>query len=37
MRDIIMRIEQEAKTFTAKKDFVWTCNKDSLMTGASST
>jgi hypothetical protein len=23
-----LRIEQEAKTFTAKKDFVWTCNKD---------
>jgi hypothetical protein len=23
-----LRIEQEGKTFTAKKDFVWTCNKD---------
>jgi hypothetical protein len=23
-----LRIEQEAKTFTAKKDSVWTCNKD---------
>ena len=23
-----MRIEQEGKTFTAKKNFVWTCNKD---------
>jgi hypothetical protein len=23
-----LRIEQEAKTFTAKKNFVWTCNKD---------
>ena len=22
-----MRIEQEGKTFTAKKNFVWTCNK----------
>ena len=23
-----LRIEQDGKTFTAKKDFVWTCNKD---------
>ena len=23
-----LRIEQEGKTFTAKKDFVWTCDKD---------
>ena len=23
-----LRIEQEGKTFTAKKNFVWTCNKD---------
>ena len=23
-----LRVEQEGKTFTAKKDFVWTCNKD---------
>ena len=23
-----LRIEQEAKTFTAKKNFVWTCNKN---------
>ena len=23
-----MRIEQDGKTFTAKKNFVWTCNKD---------
>jgi hypothetical protein len=23
-----LRIEQEGETFTAKKDFVWTCNKD---------
>ena len=23
-----IRIEQEGKTFTAKKNFVWTCNKD---------
>jgi len=23
-----LRIELEGKTFTAKKDFVWTCNKD---------
>jgi hypothetical protein len=23
-----MRLEQEGKTFTAKKNFVWTCNKD---------
>jgi hypothetical protein len=23
-----LRVEQDAKTFTAKKDFVWTCNKD---------
>jgi hypothetical protein len=22
------RVEQDGKTFTAKKDFVWTCNKD---------
>ena len=23
-----LRVEQDGKTFTAKKDFVWTCNKD---------
>jgi hypothetical protein len=23
-----LRVEQDRKTFTAKKDFVWTCNKD---------
>jgi len=23
-----LRIEQEGKTFTAKKNFVWTCNKN---------
>lgn len=23
-----LRIEQDGKTFTAKKNFVWTCNKD---------
>ena len=23
-----LRIEQEEKTFTARKNFVWTCNKD---------
>jgi hypothetical protein len=23
-----LRIEQEGKTFTARKNFVWTCNKD---------
>jgi hypothetical protein len=23
-----LRIEQEEKTFTAKKNFVWTCNKN---------
>jgi hypothetical protein len=23
-----LRVEQEGNTFTAKKDFVWTCNKD---------
>jgi len=23
-----LRIEQDGKTFTAKKHFVWTCNKD---------
>ena len=23
-----LRVEQDDKTFTAKKDFVWTCNKD---------
>jgi hypothetical protein len=23
-----LRIEQEGKTFTAKKNFAWTCNKD---------
>ena len=23
-----LHIEQDGKTFTAKKDFVWTCNKD---------
>jgi len=23
-----LRIEQEGKTFTAKKNFIWTCNKD---------
>jgi hypothetical protein len=23
-----LRVEQEGKTFTAKKNFVWTCNKD---------
>jgi len=23
-----LRIEQEGKTFTAKKNYVWTCNKD---------
>src|SRR5438874_10222845 len=23
-----LRIEQEGKTFTAKKNFVWTCNKE---------
>ncbi|UPK01406.1 hypothetical protein [Bradyrhizobium sp. 170] len=23
-----LRLEQEGKTFTAKKNFVWTCNKD---------
>ena len=23
-----LRIEQDEKTFTAKKNFVWTCNKD---------
>jgi hypothetical protein len=23
-----LQIEQEGKTFTAKKNFVWTCNKD---------
>jgi len=23
-----LRVEQEGKTFTAKKDFVWTCNKE---------
>src|SRR5258705_9491046 len=24
-----LRVEQEGKTFTAKKNFVWTCNKNS--------
>jgi hypothetical protein len=23
-----LRVEQDGKTFTAKKDFVWTCDKD---------
>ena len=23
-----LRIEQDGKTFTAKKNFVWTCNKN---------
>ena len=23
-----LRVEQDGKTFTAKKDFVWTCNKE---------
>jgi len=23
-----MRIDQEGKTFTAKKNFCWTCNKE---------
>ena len=23
-----LRVEQDGKTFTAKKDFVWSCNKD---------
>ena len=23
-----LRLEQDGKTFTAKKNFVWTCNKD---------
>src|SRR5437660_5192038 len=23
-----LRVEQDGKAFTAKKDFVWTCNKD---------
>ena len=23
-----LQVEQEGKTFTAKKNFVWTCNKD---------
>jgi hypothetical protein len=23
-----LRVEQDGKTFTANKDFVWTCNKD---------
>ena len=23
-----LRVEQDGKTFTAKKNFVWTCNKD---------
>src|SRR3979411_1474534 len=23
-----LRVEQEGKTFTAKRNFVWTCNKD---------
>jgi hypothetical protein len=23
-----LHVEQDGKTFTAKKDFVWTCNKD---------
>src|ERR1700741_2734709 len=23
-----LRVEQKGKTFTAKKDFVWTCNKE---------
>jgi hypothetical protein len=23
-----LRLEQDKKTFTAKKNFVWTCNKD---------
>jgi len=27
-----LRIEQEGKTFTAKKNFVWTCNKDTTET-----
>ena len=25
-----LRVVQDGKTFTAKKDFVWTCNKDTL-------
>jgi hypothetical protein len=27
-----LRIEQDGKTFTAKKNFVWTCNKDTKET-----
>jgi hypothetical protein len=23
-----LQVEQEGKTFTAKKNYVWTCNKD---------
>jgi len=23
-----LRVEQDGKTFTAKKNYVWTCNKD---------
>ncbi len=25
-----LRVVQDGKTFTAKKDFVWTCNKDTI-------
>ncbi len=25
-----LRLEQDGKTFTAKKNFVWTCNKDTI-------
>jgi hypothetical protein len=25
-----LRLVQDGKTFTAKKDFVWTCNKDTI-------
>jgi hypothetical protein len=25
---VSLRVEQDGKTFTAKKDFVWTCNED---------
>jgi len=25
-----LRVVQDGKTFTAKKDFVWTCNKDAI-------
>ena len=28
-----LRIEQEGKTFTAKKNFVWTCNQDTKEQG----